>query len=364
MGMTPTPVTGIDVSTYTIPTETPESDGTIAWDSTTTVVVEVQAGGMHGIGYTYGHAASALIADTVLADVVRGRDVMDIAGIHEDMRRALRNIGRPGIGMMAVSAMDVALWDCKARLLEQPLATLLGRCRDQIETYASGGFTSYIQDQLETQLQNWAEGDEFRAVKMKVGRRPAEDVDRVYAARKAIGDVALLYVDANGAYTRKQALQKAFEFRDFGVTWFEEPVSSDDLEGLRMLRDRSPESMEITAGEYGYEPAYFSPMLDAVDVVQPDGTRCGGVSGLLAVGAMCDARGMPLSLHTAPTLHGHVGLALGRARHVEYFLDHSRIERMLFDGALIADHGMLRPDLSRPGLGIELKRADAERFAA
>src|SRR5438270_5272780 len=195
--MTDTPISGVDVSTFTIPTETPESDGTLAWDSTTIIVVEVQAGGVRGFGYTYGHAASAMIADTVLADVVRGRDVMDIAGIHEDMRRALRNIGRQGIGMMAVSAMDVALWDCKAHLLEQPLATLLGRVRDEVEAYASGGFTSYTQPQLEAQLQNWVEGDRFRAVKMKVGRRPAEDVDRVYAARKAIGDVALLYVDAN-----------------------------------------------------------------------------------------------------------------------------------------------------------------------
>ncbi|HJT37664.1 MAG TPA: enolase C-terminal domain-like protein [Actinomycetota bacterium] len=356
-------ITGVDVSTFTIPTETPESDGTIAWDSTTIVVVEVQAGGMHGIGYTYGHAASAQIADTVLSDVVRGRDVLDVGGIHEDMRRALRNIGRPGIGMMAVSAMDVALWDCKARLLEQPLVTLLGRARDAIECYGSGGFTSYTVDQLEAQLGDWVE-EGMRAVKMKIGRRPLEDVDRVHAARHAIGDEPLLFVDANGAYTRKQALDKAYEFAEFGVTWFEEPVSSDDLEGLRLLRDRSPHMMEITAGEYGYEPAYFAPMLEAVDVVQPDGTRCGGVTGLLAVGAMCDARGSPLSLHTGPTLHGQVGCALVRARHVEYFLDHARIERMLFDGALVHDHGVLRPDLSRPGLGIELKRADAERFAA
>jgi L-alanine-DL-glutamate epimerase-like enolase superfamily enzyme len=362
--MTDARVSGIDVSAYTIPTETPESDGTIAWESTTVVVVEVQAGGMHGIGYTYGHAASAAIADTVLADVVRGRDVMDVAGIHEDMRRALRNIGRPGVGMMAVSAVDIALWDCKARLLEKPLVALLGRARDEVECYGSGGFTSYTMEQLEAQLQHWVEDEGFRAVKMKVGRRPPEDVDRVHAARDAIGPNALLFVDANGAYVRKQALDKAFEFMAFGVTWFEEPVSSDDLEGLRLMRDRAPEFMEITAGEYGYEPAYFKPLFDAVDVVQPDGTRCGGVTGLLAVGAMCDARGMPLSLHTAPTLHGQMGCVLQRARHVEYFLDHARIERMLFDGALVADHGVLRPDLARPGLGIELKRADAERFAA
>ncbi|TMK83227.1 MAG: mandelate racemase [Actinobacteria bacterium] len=361
--MTDTPISGVDVSTFTIPTETPESDGTLAWDSTTIIVVEVQAGGVRGFGYTYGHAASAVIADTVLADVVRGRDVMDIAGMHEAMRRALRNIGRLGIGMMAVSALDIALWDCKARVLEQPLATLLGKVRDEIECYGSGGFTSYTQDQLEAQLQNWVE-DGMRAVKMKVGRRPPEDVDRVHAARHAIGDVPLLFVDANGAYVRKQALDKAFEFADFGATWFEEPVSSDDLEGLRLLRDRSPAQMEITAGEYGYEPAYFPPMFESVDVVQPDGTRCGGVSGLLAVGAMCDARGVPLSPHTAPTLHAHVACALPSARHVEYFLDHARIERMLFGGALEPDHGHLRPDLSRPGLGIELKRADAERFAA
>src|SRR5438046_575395 len=150
--MTDTPISGVDVSTFTIPTATPESDGTLAWDSTTIIVVEVQAGGVRGFGYTYGHAASA-----VMADVVRGRDVMDIAGMHEAMRRALRNIGRLGIGMMAVSALDIALWDCKARVLEQPLATLLGKVRDEIECYGSGGFTSYTQDQLEAQLQNWVE---------------------------------------------------------------------------------------------------------------------------------------------------------------------------------------------------------------
>ena len=358
-----TTITGINVSAFTIPTETPESDGTLEWEATTIVVVEVQAGGTHGIGYTYGHAATAALIDSTLADVVRGRDVMSIAGIHEDMRRALRNIGRPGIGMMAVSAVDVALWDCKARLLEQPLSTLLGRVRDDIACYGSGGFTSYTAEQLEAQLNHWID-EGMSMVKMKVGRRPLEDVDRVHSARHAIGDDALLFVDANGAYTRKQALDKAHEFEEFGVTWFEEPVSSDDLDGLRLLRDRAPAEMEIAAGEYGYEPAYFDRLLGAVDVVQPDGTRCGGVTGLLAAGAMCDARGMPLSLHTAPTLHAHVACALTRARHVEYFRDHVRIEQILFDGALEHDHGILRPDPSRPGLGIELKRADAERYAA
>ena len=357
------PVTGLEVSAYTIPTETPESDGTLEWSSTTIVVAEVQAGGARGIGYTYGHVATASLIDSVLADVVRGRDAMNIAAVHEDMRRALRNIGRPGVGMMALSAVDVALWDCKARLLSQPLVALLGSVRPSVPCYGSGGFTSYTVEQLEAQLNHWID-EGMSMVKMKVGRRPLEDVDRVHAARTAIGDDALLFVDANGAYVRKQALDKAYEFADFGVTWFEEPVSSDDLDGLRLMRDRAPAFMEITAGEYGYEPAYFDRMFDAVDVVQPDGTRCGGVSGLLAVDAMCDARGLPLSLHTAPNLHASVGCALVRARHVEYFLDHVRIEHLLFDGALTHDHGVLRPDPSRDGLGIELKRADAERYAA
>jgi L-alanine-DL-glutamate epimerase-like enolase superfamily enzyme len=200
---------------------------------------------------------------------------------------------------------------------------------------------------------------------MKVGRDPAADPGRVHVAREAIGRDAQLFVDANGAYDRKVALQCASAFDAEGVRWFEEPVSSDDLEGLRAIRNRAPAGMEVAAGEYGYEVQYFRRMAEAgaVDVLQADATRCGGLSGFLRAAAIADAWGMPMSAHTAPSLHAHLGCAVARVRNVEYFYDHARIEQFLFDGALTPEDGMLRPDRSRAGFGLELKRADAERFA-
>lgn len=360
-----TPITRTAVSVYTVPTDGPESDGTLEWTSTTMIVVETSARDVTGIGYTYGHQAMAVLISGMLFPIVRDRDAMDVAGSWIAMTRAIRNQGRPGIASMAIAAVDASLWDLKARLLDVPLVTLLGQVRDRVPVYGSGGFTSYSVEQLQRQLGEWVARGITR-VKMKVGRRPEEDDDRVRKARDAIGRAAELFVDANGAYSRKEALGHAEAFSKAHVTWFEEPVSSDDLEGLRLLRDRAPAGMNITAGEYGYDVYYFRRMLDAgaVDVLQADASRCAGITGFMQVGALCDAYNMPLSSHTASALHVHPCCALGRVRHLEHFHDHARIERMLLDGAPEPVDGMLRPDLSRPGLGIELKRVDAERYAA
>ena len=275
-----------------------------------------------------------------------------------------RNLGRPGVVSMAISAVDIALWDLKARLLHLPLITLLGPARESVPVYGSGGFTSYSDQQLQHQLSKWVEQGIMR-VKMKVGRDPAADVRRVEIARAAIGPNAELFVDANGAYSRKQALKQAWKFADMNVSWFEEPVSSDDLAGLRLLRDRGPAGVEIAAGEYGYDAGYFRRMLasGAVDVLQADATRCGGITGFLQAAALCEAHHVPLSAHTAPSVHTHLGCAVTPLRHLEYFHDHVRIESMFFDGFRQPVNGELSPDLSRPGMGIELKRADADRFA-
>jgi L-alanine-DL-glutamate epimerase-like enolase superfamily enzyme len=265
---------------------------------------------------------------------------------------------------MAISAIDVALWDLKARLLDVPLVSLLGAVRDAAPVYGSGGFTSYSLDQLRAQLSGWVDAGIPR-VKMKVGRDALSDVRRVSAARSAIGTSAELYVDANGAYDRKLALAQAERFADERVSWFEEPVVYWDLEGLHLCRDRVPAGMDISVGEYGYTPRDFARTLDAeaVDVLQADATRCQGITGLLLVDALCEARGIPLSTHCAPSIHAHPACALKRLRHIEYFHDHVRIEHMLFDGALTPEDGALHPDLSRPGLGLEFKHADARRFA-
>jgi L-alanine-DL-glutamate epimerase-like enolase superfamily enzyme len=201
---------------------------------------------------------------------------------------------------------------------------------------------------------------------MKVGRDAEADLPRARAARRAIGEQAELYVDANGAYSRQQALRMAREFAELGVSWFEEPVSSDDLDGLRLIRDGAPPGMDIAAGEYGYEPTYFRRMVDAgaVDVLQADVTRASGITGLQVVGSLCTAAQIPFSAHCAPQIHAHAGCSLGRLRHIEYFHTHARAERLLFDGVLEPRDGCLRPDPGRPGLGIELKRSDVDRYRA
>jgi L-alanine-DL-glutamate epimerase-like enolase superfamily enzyme len=363
-GRVEAPIERIDVSAFTIPTERPESDGTLEWDSTTIVTVEIAAGEASGFGYTYADAAAAQVIDQRLRQAVEGTDPMAIGATWDTMIAAVRNVGLAGIAAAAVSAVDSALWDLKARLLELPLVRLLGGARTSVPVYGSGGFTSYSSEELQAQLSDWVEAG-IGAVKMKVGRHYEADVERVRAAREAIGHEAELYVDANGAYGRKQALAlaEAFAFEDVGR--FEEPVSSDDLEGLRLLRDRAPAGLEIAAGEYGWDPWYFRRMLDAeaVDVLQADASRCLGITGFLRAATLAEAHHTPLSAHTAPALHVHPCCARGVVRDVEWFHDHVRIERMLFDGFVEQDGGLLRPDVGRPGLGLELKRADAERYA-
>ena len=355
----------LDVSAFVVPTDFPESDGTLAWDKTTLVVVEATGGGKQSLGYTYADTATALLIKDFLTPVITGRDAMAVDGTWAAMVHAIRNLGRPGIVSMAIAAVDAALWDLKARLLDLPLVTLLGAVREGVPVYGSGGFTSYSFEQLQEQLGGWV-NEGISRVKMKVGTHPSDDLDRVRAAREAIGQKTELFVDANGAYSRKQAFAFAEKFKDdYGVSWFEEPVPSDDLEGLRLLRDRAPAGLDIAAGEYGYDLIYFRRMLEAgaVDVLQADASRCAGITGFLRVATLCEANSIPLSAHCAPSLHAHPCCALTPVRHVEYFHDHERIEHMLFDGTLTPVNGELRPDLSRPGMGIEFKRSDATRFA-
>jgi L-alanine-DL-glutamate epimerase-like enolase superfamily enzyme len=352
----------VAASAYRIPTDGPESDGTLEWDSTTLVVAEVTAGSVTGLGYSYAHEAAAALIPALGRSIV-GIDALDIPACWTAITVALRNNGRPGVASAALSALDAAVWDLKGRLVDLSVLSLLGAARDSVPAYGSGGFTSYPVERLQRQLAAWV-ADGLARVKMKIGRCPADDPARVTAAREAIGEGAELFVDANGAYTRKQALRLAEHFAAARVSWFEEPVSSDDLEGLALMVERAPAGMAIAAGEYGYDAYYFRRMLQAraVDVLQADATRCGGVTGFLKAAALAEAWNIPLSAHTAPSLHAQVCAAVPGVVHVEYFYDHARIEDRFFDGAVRPVAGELRPDRNRPGLGIVLKRADAEPY--
>ena len=354
----------ISASAYTVPTDQPESDGTFAWDSTTLVLVEIDAGGRRGVGYTYTGAAAAEVVSGELSKVVSGRDALTPVASWAAMQHAVRNLGKPGLCATAISAVDIALWDLAARLQGVPLAIAIGAVHDGTPVYGSGEFTSYDDATLAEQLSGWAQLGIPR-VKMKVGRDADADERRVRVARAAITDDVLLFVDANGAYARKEALLWAQRFGEHDVRWLEEPVSSDDLPGLRLVRDRGPAGMTIAAGEYGYDLPYFQRMLnaEAVDCLQADVTRALGISGVLRVGALCDARSIDLSLHCAPQVSAHVGCAVWHLRHLEYFHDHVRIEAMAFDGVLEpSKDGVLRPDRQRSGMGLEVRHADLEPY--
>jgi L-alanine-DL-glutamate epimerase-like enolase superfamily enzyme len=355
----------LEVGAYTIPTDEPESDGTLAWDSTTVVVVEARAADMIGVGYTYGDRSVAEFIRSQLAEHAEGADALAPPAVWASMQRAIRNAGRPGVGAMALSAVDIALWDLKARLLELSLADALPRFHRSVPVYGSGGFTSYSLGRLAEQLAAWVE-EGIPRVKMKVGRNPPDDPSRVQTALEAVGPGAELMVDANGAYSRKQALVWAERFAAAGVSWLEEPVGSEDHAGLRLLRDRAPAELEIAAGEYAWGLGDLRRLLEAgaVDVLQADVTRCGGITALLRADGLCSAHGIPFSAHCAPAVSAHTCCAMEMLRHLEYFHDHVRVEALLFEGTLAPDGGRLRPERARPGLGIEFRRADAAKYAA
>ena len=351
------PVARVEAFARTIPTDAPESDGTLEWDSTTIVVVRAFAGDAVGLGYTYTHDAAVRLIEDKLAPAVEGFDLAerDPSPAWHEMGSLLRNIGRPGLGFMALSAVDIALWDLRARLLGQPLVDVLGGVRDEAAVYGSGGFTSYSLERLGEQLAGWvAQG--IPRVKMKLGRNPDQDPARLDAARVAIGDTTELYVDANGAFDRDDALEWANRYaEDWNVTWFEEPVSSADFAGLRYVREHAP--LDVAAGEYGFVPADFRNLLEteAVDCLQVDVTRCGGYTGFLNAAGLAEQYGLQISAHCAPQASAHVCCAVPHFRHIEYFHDHIRVEHELFDGTLEPVGGALRPDRTRAGHGLELR---------
>jgi L-alanine-DL-glutamate epimerase-like enolase superfamily enzyme len=354
-------------SAYRIPTDQPEADGTLEWDSTTVVAATVEGGGAVGTGWTYSAAGAVQVIDHELAAVVVGQSPCDVGRLHERMVRTVRNLGRSGIAATAISAVDIALWDLKARLLDLPLASLFGRYRASVPVYGSGGFTTYDDATTAGQLEEWVTTAGVSQVKIKIGEawgsRTERDRQRVRLARRVIGTGVQLFVDANGAYSAHQAVRIGQGLVDeSGIVWFEEPVSSDDLPGLRQVRRQL--AVDVTAGEYGFEEVYFERMLsaEAVDCLQIDVTRCGGYTTWLRAAALAGARNTAVSAHCAPSLHAHVAGAVPNLRHVELFHDHTRVDAMLFDGVLQASGGTLTPDPDAPGHGMSLKVADADRY--
>jgi L-alanine-DL-glutamate epimerase-like enolase superfamily enzyme len=360
------PVDAIEVATFVVPTDAPEADGTLSWSSTTLVLVRAHAAGVAGTGWTYGPRACAEIIEEMLAACVLGHEALDVTAAAERMRRAVRNAGRPGAVGYAISAVDIALWDLKARLLGLALHQLLGAVHETVAVYGSGGFTTYDSGRLRDQLRWWVDEQHIPRVKIKIGEgwgtAVERDLVRIADARAVIGPDVELYVDANGGYQAKQAIRVAAAAAESEVSWFEEPVSSDDLDGLARVRDTV--DCDVAAGEYGSDVAYFARMIaaGAVDCVQADVTRCGGISEWLRIAAVAAGHNLQISGHCAPHLHAHVAAATPNARHLEWFHDHVRIENMLFTGTLVPGGGTVRPDRSAVGHGLTVRDDVAARY--
>ena len=355
-------ITDLVIDSYSIPTHEPESDGTFEWEKTIIILVRIFAGGQTGLGYTYGDLSTAVFIRENLKPVALGQDVFS-STLWDEMRMKCRNLGIPGIGSMAVSAVDIALWDLRGKILGLPVYVLAGKHKNRIAAYGSGGFTSYTNARLGKQFEKWlSEG--ISMFKMKIGREKEKDDSRIRYARDIIGEANHLFVDANGAYFPREACMFASVFDKYKISWFEEPVSSDDLKGLAFVRSHVPSRINVAAGEYGYDTYYFKNMLDAgaVDILQADATRCGGITGFLKASVLCEAYNIPLSAHTAPSVHVQACCAASKSVHLEYFHDHIRIEEKFFDGFIRPSQGFLAPDPSRPGLGLEFKEKDAAAY--
>ena len=352
------------------PDRRPESDGTLEWDSTTVVVVEARAGGETGIGYTLRRRRRRRTLVRRRARVESSRAATPCASATHGwpMGRGVRNAGRPGIGF------DGGLGRRHRAVGPEGAAARRRRCRparsgahEAVPIYGSGGFCTYSLTGSESSS---AAGSTQGIPRVKMKRRRATRTrtrrgSTRCARRSATRPTCMSTPTARCA--RKQALAWAERFRgEWGVSWFEEPVTSDDLEGLRLLRDRGPAGLDVAAGEYGYVLADFRNLLDAgaVDCLQADVTRCGGITGC-CTSAGCATPARSTSRRTArravgPRLHR----ACGHLRHLEYFHDHvrDRAHAVRRSRSTRVDGG-LRPDRSAPGLGLELKQADAEHYA-
>ncbi len=361
-------VDAVTARAYTVPTDAPEADGTAQWSKTTMVLVQARSGDVVGTGWTYGPAACVDLVEDVLAPAVVGGDAMAVPRAWWQMVTAARNDTVAGAVGYAISAVDVALWDLKARLLDVSLADLFGTAREEVPVYGSGGFTTYDDERTRAQLSHWAHDQRIPRVKIKIGESfgtaPDRDLHRMRLARETVGADVELFVDANGGYTAKQAVRVMERARDLDVRWLEEPVSSEDLDGL--ARVRGLVDADVTAGEYGTGVTYFRRMCaaGAVDCLQVDATRAGGYTAWFEAAAVAAAHGLEVSGHCAPNLHRPAAAATRNLRHLEWFHDHVRIESMFFEGAADPTGGSIRPVTDRPGHGLELRGAVAEEYAA
>jgi len=322
--------------------------------------------GVEGLGIGQGQRAVQSVIEDSLKDLLLGQDPFNTEKLWNDMFWRVRGYGRKGIAFCAISAVDIGLWDLKAKALGVPLYRLLGPYKESVPVYGSGGWTNFDEKGLVKEQMAYVERG-FRAVKMKVakdfGQSEGEDIKRLAAVRKAIGDNVELFVDANNGYYAKQAIAMSRKFEDYNVRWFEEPVIADDIQGLAEISKAT--NIPVATGEHEYTKYGFKELITrgAADIVQPDIGRVGGVTEWMKVAHLAHAFNLPVAPHAVQLVHLHTACATPNLRIVEYLGVAEQSDDVWYTEYPKPERGMWSPYPDRPGLGLELNPKSVKKYA-
>ncbi|MFN8542440.1 MAG: mandelate racemase/muconate lactonizing enzyme family protein [Thermomicrobiales bacterium] len=361
-------ITGITTTALHIPEIATAQDATMFRPASgqTIVFVEIATDtGLVGLGMSEALGVRQVIA-TTLTPLLLGRDPLEHERLWEEMFWAVRSYGRKGLALCALSALDIALWDLKGKFFDAPLYKLLGPYTDTVPVYGSGGWTHLSEADLIREQAAFVEAGTPR-VKMKVakdfGRAGDEDVRRVAAVRKALGDDVTIYLDANGGYHAKQATVLARRFEQYNIAWYEEPVHADDIAGLAEVRRDSP--IPVATGEHEYTKFGFKELLTqgAVDIVQPDVARVGGITEWLKIAHLAHAFNLPVAPHAVSLVHLHLACCTPNLAVVEILGVQQQADRTWFTEIPEPVGGMWSPFPDRPGLGLALDPHAVARYA-
>jgi L-alanine-DL-glutamate epimerase-like enolase superfamily enzyme len=296
--------------------------------------------------YGGGEAVKALL-DQLLVPRIIGRSSQDIETIHADLRHRTHRLGH-GIASLAIAAIDIALWDLRARIAGIPLARALGQMRDRVPAYGSGRASPTLPpDDLVRFSSEYVDAG-FRAVKIRVGREPARDVERIKAVRDAVGDDIRIMCDANERLDLPTALWLGPRLADLGIYWLEEPLPSQDIAGYRRLRAALP--IPLALGEHVYSQGEFMPYMTggAIDIVQPDACMIGGLTEALRVARAATALGLAVAPHFMTEIHVHLAAAVAQPAYVEFY---PFMDDLLTHGLEVEDGHVVVP--TAPGHGVE-----------
>ena len=297
------------------------------------------------------------IIESTFKDLLIGADPFDIERLWHDMYWRLRSFGNKGIGFSALSAVDIGLWDLKAKAFEIPLYKLLGAFTESVPIYGSGGWTNLTEQELLEEMNSYVSQGISR-VKFKVakdfGRSERQDLQRLAAVRNSLGDDVAIYVDANYGYYPKQAIYMAREFEQFQVGWLEEPVLTDDVDGMADVRRST--SIPIAGGELESGKYKFRDLIarGALDIAQPDVGRVGGISEWMKVAHLAHSFNLLVAPHAYQSIHLHLACATPNLKVVEYLGQIHECETEWYTEIPKHKDGMWSPFPDKPGLGLDL----------